>query len=239
MKHCATLLLFAALALALIGCNAAQIGEILQSGGGPLDEPTVAAGLKEALRIGTERATDSTSRVDGFYGNALIRVAMPEQYRDVAGAMRRVGLGGTVDEFEVAMNRAAEKASGEAVDVFWSAITRMTIADAFGILNGGETAATDYFRNRTAAELRRRFQPIVTDKMKAVGLYRIHNDLIARYNQLPFDKPAAVDLDNYITSRAVDGIFTILAQEEMRIRENPAARTTDLLRRVFGSRDGS
>jgi hypothetical protein len=230
-------LLAAAFLVALGGCNAAQIGEILRTGEGPLDEATVAAGLREALKVGTERATDSTSKLDGFYGNALIRIALPDQYQGVADALRQIGLGGKVDEFEVAMNRAAEKASAEAVSVFWAAITSMTIADAFAILNGGESAATDYFRDRTAAELHRRFQPIVTGKMETVGVYRIYDDLTARYNQLPFSKPPAVDLDEYITTRAVDGIFTMLSAEEKRIRENPAARTTALLRRVFGHTD--
>lgn len=235
-----TLLPALALLVALAGCNAAQIGEILRTGDGPLDEATVAAGLREALKVGTERATESTSRVDGFYGNTLIRIAIPEQYQGVASTLRQIGFGARVDEFEVAMNRAAEKASAEAVSVFWSAITSMTIADAFAILNGGETAATDYFRRRTASELHQRFHPIVVDKMELVGVYNLYNDLTERYNQLPVEKPAAIDLDEYITGRAVDGIFTMLAGEERKIRENPAARTTALLRRVFGSRtDGA
>ena len=236
MSRLGTILLPLALAV-VMGCNAAQIGEILRTGEGPLDEATVAAGLREALKVGTDRATESTSQVDGFYGNLLIRIAIPEQYQGVASTLRQIGFGGKVDEFEVAMNRAAEKASAEAVSVFWSAITSMTIGDAFAILNGGQTAATDYFRNRTAAELHRRFHPIVVTKMEAVGVYRLYNDLTERYNQLPVEKPQPVDLDEYITSRAVDGIFVMLADEEKRIRENPAARTTALLRRVFGSRD--
>jgi hypothetical protein len=227
------------LSIATAGCagfSAEQLDQILR-GDGPLDESTVAAGLKEALRIGTRRATDSTSQLDGFYRNALIRIVMPEQYQGVAKTLRQVGFGGKLDEFEIAMNRAAEKASGEAVDVFWTAITSMSIADAFAILNGNETAATDYFRRRTSAELHGRFQPIVINKMEAVGVYNIYNDLIGRYNQLPVEKPPAVNLEEYITTHAVDGIFTMLAGEEKKIREDPVARTTDLLRKVFGSKD--
>lgn len=235
-----SLVIFLLLPLVVAGCaglGAEQLDQILRAGdAGGLDEATVAAGLKEALKVGTERATDSTSKLDGFYGNAVIRIVMPEQYQGVAETLRRIGLGGKVDEFEVAMNRAAEKASGEAVSVFWSAITQMTIADAFAILNGGETAATDYFRQRTAVTLHARFEPIVVQKMETVGVYRTYNDLIERYNQLPVEKPPPVDLDEYITSKAVDGIFVVLSGEEKRIREDPAARTTELLRRVFGAK---
>lgn len=215
------------------GCiNAGTIDEML--GGGGLDEDTVAAGLKEALRIGTERSTAFTSQLDGFYKNALIRIALPEQYQTIGNTLRDFGMGSYVDNFERSMNRAAERASGEAVDVFWSAIKQMTIQDAFGILNGDETAATDYFRTRTTGELTSRFQPVVRASMDEVGVYNVYNDLVARYNQLPIDKPAPLDLDEYVTTRTVSGIFTVLEGEEARIRNDPAARTTALLRKVFG-----
>ncbi|MEN8006862.1 MAG: DUF4197 domain-containing protein [Candidatus Krumholzibacteriota bacterium] len=213
------------------GFNAESLDRILNK---PLDSETVAAGLKEALRIGTERSTNTTSAVDGFYGNAAIRVALPEQYDSVAKAIRDIGLGSQVDQFELSMNRAAEKASAEAVEVFWDSITRMSISDAFGILNGEDNAATEYFRRQTSSELMARFQPIVISSMKEVGVYRIHEDLVARYNMLPIAKPEAVDLDDYITERTVDGIFLILEGEEKKIRDDPAARTTELLRKVFG-----
>ncbi len=200
----------------------------------PLDERTVAAGLKEALRIGTERTVASTSKLDGFLGNALIRIVIPEEFEKAANTLRSVGLGKQVDKFAVGMNRAAERAAGEAIDIFWNAITRMTLADAFGILNGGETAATDYFRDRTEGTLRTRFMPIVRDKMSEVGLYQVYNELTDYYNKLPMVTEPALDLDEYITDRALYGLFTILGQEEKRIRQDPLARTTELLRRVFG-----
>jgi hypothetical protein len=212
------------------GFNSESLNRALEQ---PLDGETVAAGLKEALKVGTERSTDTTSAVDGFYGNTLIRIGMPEQYNDVAGAIRQIGLGSHVDDFEVSMNRAAEKASAEAVDVFWDAITAMTISDAFGILNGEDNAATEYFRGRTSDQLRSRFQPIVITKMKEVGVYRLYDDLSSYYNMLPVSKPEAVDLDDYITDKTVDGIFLMLAKEEKKIRDDPAARTTELLRKVF------
>ena len=220
--------------LLVTGCfNTALLDKMLGDDGA-LDEATVAEGLKEALQIGTERSTASTSKLDGFYGNALIRIALPEQYDGVAKTLRNFGMGSYIDDFERSMNRAAERASGEAIDVFWSAITQMSISDAFGILNGGETAATDYFRRNTSASLTARFQPIVTAKMEEVGVYNFYNDLVAKYNMLPIDKPEAVDIDDYVTARTIDGIFSVLEGEEKRIRDDPAARTTELLRKVFG-----
>jgi len=222
-------------ALLVTGClNSQTLDKILRDDGA-LDEPTVAAGLKEALRVGTERSTASTSKLDGFYKNSLIRIALPEQYDGAAKTLNSIGMGSYVDDFERSMNRAAERASGEAIDVFWSAITEMSISDAFAILNGGETAATDYFRRTTTTSLAARFQPIVTAAMEEVGVYNIYNDLVATYNQLPIDKPEAVDIDDYVTARTIDGIFSVLEGEEKRIREDPAARTTELLRRVFGN----
>ncbi len=202
----------------------------------PLDEATVARGLREALRVGTARAVESTSRIDGFLANELIRVYLPEELEDMAKALRRVGFSRQVDELEVAMNRAAEKAAGEAREIFVDAITGMTIADAFTILRGHDTAATEYLRGRTSDELRRRFQPIIEDKMGDVDLYRGYERLAEVYNGLPFSRrEPAPDLEVYLTEEALDGLFTTLGREEKKIRDDPVARTTELLRRVFGA----
>ncbi len=228
------------LALPLIGCAALQgnLGDVLNTGssGGALDEPTVVAGIKEALRVGTENTAVSTSKLDGFLGNQLIRIAIPDQLASAASALRTVGLGSQVDELEVGMNRAAEQAAGEARQVFWDAIMSMTISDAFGILRGGDTAATDYFRNRTYTTLDARFRPIVQRKIQAIGLSRVYTRIADAYNGLPIaGRKPLVNLDDYVTERALSGLFTVLGQEERKIREDPAARTTELLRRVFGS----
>lgn len=204
---------------------------------GQLDEQTVIAGLKEALKVGTERTVLSTSSVDGYLGNALIHIALPEQYQGMASTLRKVGLGQYVDELEVAMNRAAERSAGEAREIFWGAITSMSVSDAYGILRGKETAATDYFRVKTEESLRQRFEPIVREKMGEVGLYRISSKIIDRYNAIPFvEKPKAVKLDDYVTDKALSGLFTVLAQEEQKIRQDPAKRTTELLKKVFSKR---
>ena len=205
------------------------------AGSGALDEPTVVAGLKEALRVGTQNTVQTTARVDGFLGNQLIRIVVPEQLASAASTLRQLGLGGQVEQLETGMNRAAELAAGEARDVFWNAITGMTIADAWGILHGGNTAATDYFRERTQASLRARFHPIVVQKIQEVGVSRVYGRIADAYNSLPVSgTQRLVDLDEYVTDRALAGLFTVLATEEQRIRRDPLARTTELLRRVFG-----
>jgi hypothetical protein len=231
------LLLLTTCAIGIASCsnvNLRSLEETLNKNR-PLDEATVVAGLKDALRVGTERGVNATSTVDGFLGNAMIRIALPEQFDDAAALLRSAGLGGKVDELEVAMNRAAERASGEAGSVFWDAITRMSVADAFGILRGEDDAATRYFRSQTEAELRRRFEPIVDKKMEEVGLYRVYEEIAGYYERLPMVEQPALDLKRYVTDHALDGLFTVLAQEEKRIREDPLARSTELLRRVFGS----
>ena len=227
------------LILSIFGCAALQkdMAGILggAGGSGALDEPTVVAGIREALRVGTQNAVTSTSKLDGFLGNQLIRIAVPDQISSVASTLRAVGLGSQINELEVGMNRAAELAAAEARDVFWNAITGMTVSDAFGILNGGNTAATDYFRGRTHAALLARFHPIVQRKIDEVGVSRIYGRIADTYNSLPLAGGSRlVDLDDYVTDRALAGLFTVLASEEQKIRQDPAARTTDLLRKVFG-----
>lgn len=227
--------------LPLVGC--AELGGITvedllevataTTATGP-DEATTRAGLKEALRIGSENAVRSTSTLNGFLGNALIRIAMPQELEDTAKALRTIGFGSQVDEVEVGMNRAAEQAAGEATDVFLDAITRMTIQDAYGILNGGETAATDYFRRTTSDTLRARFSPIVETKMNEVGLVRLYDDVVRTASMFPLVPVPQVDMRSYVTDRSLDGLFTVLGQEEQKIRTDPSARVTELLQTVFG-----
>jgi hypothetical protein len=200
-----------------------------------LSDDTIVAGLKEALEVGTRSAVTRTSRADGYFGNPLIRIGLPDSLDPMAKGLRAVGFGHKMDELELAMNRAAERAAGEATDVFWSAIRQMTFADARAILGGDDTAATDYFDRTTRDELRRRFEPIVSEKMRQVGLVRFYNDLVARYMTLPLTRKPPVDMRSYVTERALDGLFAILGDEERKIRADPGARTTDLLRQVFGS----
>ena len=222
------------------GCAELQgidLGGILATSG-PLDQTTVANGLKEALEVGTRRTTSSLSAPGGFSADPRLRLRIPGRLGPFAEAMRRIGFGSQVDALEDSMNRAAEAAAARAVPVFANAIRQMTIADAFAILNGPEDAATTYFKERTSAELRRRFQPVVESAMREVGVYAVYRDLKARYERIPFAKPAAVDLEAYITQETLDALFSKLAEEEARIRKDPAARSTALLRRVFGAVSG-
>ncbi len=219
------------------GCSSAALDDFLEvaSGGSvQLDRETVIAGLQEALEIGADRTVRRTAVIDGFLANELIRIAIPESLNTMTTTLRRLGLGHQVNDLEVNMNRAAEEAAGEARAILWREITSLSFPDAMAILNGGKTAATDLLRERTSDQIREDFQPIVARKMEEVGLARLYSDLAERYNRLPFVSQPAVDLDAYVTDRALAGLFTILGEEETKIRENPAARTTELLRRVFG-----
>jgi hypothetical protein len=196
-------------------------------------EPRIVAGLKQALEIGTERAVGRTSQQDGFLRNPRIRLGLPDSLQTMAAGLRAMGLGERIDELEVAMNRAAEQASAEATEVFWQGIRQMSFADARSILAGGDTAATAYFERTTREPLRERFEPIVAERMRSVGLVRLYGDLVARYAALPFTAKPTLNLERYVTDGALDGLFRVLGEEERRIREDPAARTTALLKEVF------
>jgi hypothetical protein len=230
----------AVVSLGFTGCEtggSSGFGDMLAGamGGGALDDGTIGAGLKQALEVGTTAAVSRTSAVDGYLGNPLIRIPLPESLDTVAKGMRAVGFGAKVDELEVGMNRAAEAAAGEAADVFWQGIKQMTFSDVRAIWSGGDTAATEFFERTTRSELSSRFQPIVDDKMSQVGLVQAYDDLIGRYTALPFMKKPDFDMRSYVTDKGLDGLFSVLGEEEKKIRTNPSARSTELLQKVFGA----
>jgi len=224
-----------ALLASTFGCAEMQnfdLGSLANST--PLSESTVASGLKEALEVGTTRAARTLSAAGGFSDNSLLRIGLPDGYLQVASLLRSAGFGGAVDELELTMNRAAEKAAGEATPVFTSAIKSMSVSDAFQILNGPSDAATRYFEDKTSGELRARFTPVVTTAMDQVGVYQALQDVTAMYERIPFaGKPAATDFTGYVTDGALSGLFSTLAEEEKKIRDDPSARSTALLRQVF------
>lgn len=221
---------------ACAGMDGVDLGQVFGSvAGAPLDQSTVASGLRQALDVGIRRTTSQLSAAGAFAGNPALRLRLPGELGPFAQALRGVGLGGQVDALEAAMNRAAEEAAGQAVPVFVSAIASMSIADAFSILNGERDAATRYFQARTSAELARRFAPIASDAMRQVGVYSLYEELRTTYDRIPLVKPASVDLESYVADRTLDALFGELAEEEARIRQDPAARSTELLRRVFGA----
>jgi rhamnose utilization protein RhaD (predicted bifunctional aldolase and dehydrogenase) len=192
-----------------------------------------AAGVREALSVASDRAVALAAKPGGFLDNALIHIKLPKTVRKIGSALRAVGMGKQVDELEVGLNRAAERASAEAKPVFVDAIKRMTLQDAVGIVRGGDTAATDYFRGATEETLRERFRPIVASSLAKVGARRQYDSLVAEYRALPFAEPTDLDLDDYTTKKTLDGLFALLAQEETKIRKDPAKQTTALLRKLF------
>lgn len=204
--------------------------------GEKLSESKITQGLKEALQIGTGNAVEKTSQVDGYYGNPKIKIPLPGAVEKVEKLLRAVGYGPKVDAFELSMNRAAERAAPEAKALFWKAIKQMTFSDARKILNGRDNEATLYFKDKTSDRLQETFKPIVHEAMSEVGATRAYQDLDAKVRSIPLAGSLSFDLDQYVTDRALDGLFFVLAEEERKIRQDPAARVTDLLKKVFGSR---
>lgn len=203
--------------------------------GGDLQNEDIAAGLKEALRIGADNSVTQVGQIDGYLKNPDIRIGLPGPVAKAEKLLRFAGYGDRVDAFETSMNRAAEKAAPQAKEIFWQAIGDMTLDDARRILNGGDTAATDYFAERTRPQLAELFSPIVHDSLASVGATKRFQDLDTTLKSLPLGESLSLDLDRYVTDGALDGLFLILGEEERKIRENPAARTTDLLKKVFGA----
>lgn len=208
----------------------------LPGGGSGSSDAKIGSGLQEALKVGTENAVSQTGTVDGFLRNKAIKILMPKSLQTIEQPLRLVGYGPQIDEFVVGMNRAAEKAVPFAKDIFWDAIGQMSFDDARKILNSHDTAATDYFKSKTSKKLQTAFLPSVKDVMDQVGVNRQYNDLIGRYKDVPFSKSIAFDVNQYVTEKTTDGLFFVVGQEEKKIRTNPAARVTDLLKDVFGNR---
>jgi hypothetical protein len=203
---------------------------------GAVGEVKIGAALKEALQIGTANAVKLTGRTDGYFKNQAIKVLLPERLKSLESGLRAVGYGAQVDELVLGMNRAAERAAPQAKQIFWDAIGEMTIDDGRKILNGSATAATDYFKAKTSEPLATAFRPIVEKSMSQVGVTRQYKELLGRAHAIPFLNVDAYDLDHYVVGRALDGLFHVVGDEEKKIRTNPSARVTDLLREVFGRR---
>lgn len=215
----------------------AQLGRILRGLGlgrpGGLNDAKIASGLKEALQIGTQNAVNLTGRLDGYFRNEVIKILMPEKLQTLEKGLRLVGYGPRVDEFVLSMNRAAERAAPRAKAIFWDAIGEMSFEDARKILNGGDTAATDYFQDKTTDRLAAAFRPVVDKAINEVGVTRRYKELIGRYEAIPFVTSERFDIDQYVVTKALGGLFYVVGEEERKIRTNPTARVTDLLKEVF------
>jgi hypothetical protein len=201
----------------------------------PLTDDKISAGLKEALKVSTEKAVASTGRPDGFLKNEAIKILLPDKLRTAIGAMRLLGMGQQLDELEIGMNRAAEQATPLAEQIFVDALYKMTIDDARRILTGSDTAATEYFRRNTSGELTAAFKPVVHRSMQGIGVIKQYNEVMQNPAAAQLVRVEGLDIDNYVLGKTLDGLFYMLGQEEKEIRKNPAARTTALLREVFGN----
>ncbi len=203
---------------------------------GGLSESDIVSGLKEALTRGTRTAVSMLGRKDGFLANPRVKIPMPESLRKVEKGLRKIGQDRVADNFVETMNRAAEKAVPEAVSIFADSVRQMSIADARSILEGEDDAATQYFRKNSGERLKGKFLPIVREATDQVGVTSRYKKMINKLGILSdFIDTGSLDLDEYVTTRAMDGLFMMVAVEEKKIRENPLARTTDLLKKVFGS----
>lgn len=228
------------LSVLLLGCNSTDFNKVLQGlgGGAPLTQQEVSSGLKEALVQGITNGANMASRQDGFWGNELIRIMLPEDARRVENTLRQIGLGAEVDRALLSINRGAENAAKQALPIFTNAIRQLTIQDAFALLRGDQDAATQFLRRTTEAQLIELFQPEIQKSLNEVGATRFYTDIANTYNAIPLtNRRINPDLNAYVTEQAIEGLFTLVAQEEAKIRQDPMQRTTALMRRVFGSQD--
>lgn len=203
-------------------------------GSDSLSTNDVASGLKEALNNGVNTGTQKLSAVDGFFANAAIKILMPPDAVQVEKTLRGIGLGKQVDDAILSMNRAAEDAAKSAAPIFLNAIKQMSIADAWGILRGGDTAATHYLRLKTTAALTQAFKPVIDNSLQKVHATEYWNTIFTSYNKFTANK-VNPDLSAYVTDKALNGIFYQIALQETQIRKDPIARTTDILKKVFGN----
>lgn len=221
----------------------AQLGDILkkadqalnQRGTAGLSNDTIIAGLKQALQVSTSKAVALTGKPDGFLKNQAIKILLPPKLRSIGNGMRMIGMGAQVDQLEVGMNRAAEQATPEAKRIFLAAVKKMTFDDARKILTGGDTAATEYFKRTSSADLTAAFSPIVERSMQHVGVVQQYDRVLA---SAPGGNMLAgqFDLNKYVVGKTLDGLFLMLGNEEKKIRKDPAAQTTALLKEVFGGK---
>jgi len=200
-----------------------------------LTNEEVIKGLKEALSVGTNSSTSIASKADGFYKNPKVFIPWPEEAKDMKAKLIKMGMTKKVNDFEMSLNRAAEEAAKKAAPVFVDAITNMSVQDGFAILKGTDTAATSYLRKTTYTPLKDKFMPVVKEAIATVKVTSYWTPLATAYNKLPGVKKQNPNLDEYVTNKAINGLMLMIAEEEKNIRKNPAARVSDLLKKVFGN----
>ncbi len=230
-----------ALIVALVPLNASAgfgsfLKKLMTDERGPSDTK-IASGLKEALRIGAEKAVSLTGKKDGYFKNDKIKIPLPETVGKIEKTLRMVGFGPQIDNFVLSMNRAAEKAAPAAKKIFVDAISQMTFEDVRKIWKGGDTAATDYFKEKTTKPLTKAFRPVVEKAMSEQKVVSKYKGIVGKYEKIPFIKEYAMpDIEGYTVQKALDGLFHVLGEQERLIRKDPAARVTRLLKEVFAER---
>jgi Protein of unknown function (DUF4197) len=198
-----------------------------------LSNDDIISGLKEALRVGTDSSSKKLSKLDGFFGDAAIKILMPEEAQQVEKTLRSVGMGKMVDKAVLSMNRAAEDAASGIGDIFWTSIKQMSVTDGLQILKGGDFAATDYLKKTTTAELTEKFRPVIEASLTKVDATKYWKDVFSKYNMVS-SKQVNTDLTAYVTEKALAGLFHNISLEEQKIRKDPAAQVTGILKKVFG-----
>ncbi|HMQ10558.1 MAG TPA: DUF4197 domain-containing protein [Oligoflexia bacterium] len=224
--------------------HCAETSDFLKQAGASVNgltfsEEEMSTALKQALSIGTDNSVQLLSSVDGYYKDDLFKITFPNEASKVESTLRSLGMSSLVDKTILSLNRAAEAAASEAKPIFLDAIKQMTLKDARNIVLGSEHAATDYFKTKTQTQLSKRFSPIIENKLDAVNANQYWKTVMSNYNKIPTTKAVETNLTAYVTQRAIDGMFLSVAQEEEKIRENPALRTTKLLKQVFAYADAN
>lgn len=224
--------------LFLMGCTAQQLQQAQKTIGGYLDtdkltSEEVGAGLKQALEKGISNGASNASKLNGYLGNPSIKIPFPPEVEKVETKLRQLGLDNQVDKFVETLNRGAEEAAKEAKPIFVAAIRSMTIQDAWSLLKGEDNAATQYLQKSTSDELRAKFAPVIKRSLDKTNATKYYGDIVNTYNKIPFIEDVNPDLQDYATEKALEGLFFLVAKEELKIREDPLARTTDLLKKVF------
>jgi hypothetical protein len=228
--------------LLVMACTTAQINQAINDGNKmlngekPLTTAEVGEGLKEALINGISKGSDLVSQMDGYFKNPEIKIPFPPDVKKVEDRLRQIGFGNEVDKFVMTLNRGAEDAAKEAKPIFIAAIKQMTIDDAWAILKGEPDAATQYLKRTTSLQLKEKFKPVIQLSLDKVNATKYYGDIVNKYNSIPLVQKVNPDLNDYATEMAMQGLFTMIAKEEKSIREDPMARTTELLKRVFGAK---
>lgn len=219
--------------LTMSGCDV--ISQI-PTGGNGITQTEAGNGIKEALSQGLVNAVLHLNKEDGFFKDALYKVLLPPDAKKIENTLRNLGFSSMVDKAILQINRAAEDAAGYAKPIFADAIKSMTISDAIGLLKNGDTSATHFFREKTTAKLIAAFLPVIKSSLDKVDATKYYGDMVSKYNSLPLVKKVNPDLPGFVTDRATFALFDLVAGEERNIRQNVAARSTDLLKKVFGAK---